>query len=335
MGVRWGIIGAGDIARKQTAGAIQAAGNAELVAVMRRTLAGARAFAGEFGAVRSYDSVEALLGDAEVEAVYIATPVYLHASQTLAAARAGKHVLVEKPMAMSSAECSDMIQACEAHGVQLSVCYYQRLNARHQKVRELVQAGAIGQVTMAQARQAFLYPPQPGSWRQDPAHGGGGALMDVGVHCIDTLRFVLGEVEAVTSLVDTVAFDYPVDDTATLLLRFQNGAQAVVSAAFSLAGLDSPTLEFLEVSGTAGRIWTSVLHAKDSSGTLRLLTPDGEERFSFAQCTHKTLIEACSQSILGGGPPPIPGQEGLAGMRVVEAAYLSACTGRTIILAEG
>jgi predicted dehydrogenase len=264
--------------------------------------------------------------------VYVATPVHLHASQSLAAARAGKHVLVEKPMALCSAECQEMIEVCETHGVLLDVCYYQRFNARHQKVRELVQTGAIGQVTMAQARQASLYPPQVGSWHQDPALGGGGAIMDVGVHGIDTLRFVLGEVEAVTAMVDTVAFDYPVDDTATILLRFEGGAQAVVSAAFSVSGVDSPTLDYLEVSGTGGRIWTSPIHAKDSSGALRLMTPDGEERFHFTQSTHKAVIEACSRSILQGEPAPIPGREGLAGMQVVEAAYASARTGRTITL---
>lgn len=332
MTIGWGIIGAGDIARKQTAGAIQAADSADLVAVMRRTMEGARAFASEFGAARAYDSVQALLADPGVDAVYVATPVYLHASQTIAAAQAGKHVLVEKPMALSTAECRDMIDACRSNGVFLNVCYYQRFNARHQKIRELVQGGAIGQVTMAQARQAFWYPPQPGSWHHDPALGGGGAIMDVGVHGIDTLRFVLGEVGAVSALVDTVAFDYPVDDTATLLLRFKGGAQAVVSAAFSVPGVDSPTLDYLEISGTGGRIWSSPIQAKDSSGTLRLMTPQGEEQFHFAQSTHTTLIEACSRSILRGEQGPVPGREGLAGMQVVEAAYASARTGRTIIL---
>lgn len=332
MTVRWGIIGAGDISRKQTARAIREARNAELTAVMRRTIEGARGFARAFDAAKAYDSVEALLADPEIDAVYIATPVYLHAEQTIAAAQAGKHVLAEKPMAMSTAECHAMIEACQQQKVQLMVCYYQRFNARHQKAQELVRQGAIGQVTMAQARQAFLYPPEPDNWRQDPARGGGGAIMDVGVHCIDTLRFILGEVEAVTALVDTLAYDYAVDDTATLLLRFQNGAQGVASVAFTVPEVQVDTLNLLELCGSGGRIWTSPLHSKDSHGLLRLLTPEGEQHFTFEQSTHVALIEAFGRCIEDGEPVPVSGVEGLRGMAVVEAAYESARTGRTVFL---
>ena len=332
MTVRWGIIGAGAIARKQTAQAIQDSKNGELVSVMRTSLEGAQEFAHEFGASRAYDSVASLLSDRDVDAVYVATPVYLHASHTIAAAEAGKHVLVEKPMALTTAECHEMMRACRDSSVKLMVCYYQRFNARHQKVRELLQDGVIGQVTMAQARQAFLYPPGPGRWRQNPALGGGGAIMDVGVHCIDTLRFVLGEVEAVTALVDTLAFDYLVDDTATLLLRFENGVQGVVSAAFSVARVDEAAIDYLELTGTGGRIWTAPLGAKDSSGEIRVTTPDVEETFSYTQRTHVALIEAFGHSILHREPVPVPGEDGLAGMEIVAAASESAKSGHTVWL---
>jgi 1,5-anhydro-D-fructose reductase (1,5-anhydro-D-mannitol-forming) len=332
MAVRWGIIGAGDIARKQMARAIRQARNAELHAVMRRSLAAAEAFAQEFGAAKAYGNVDALLADPDVDAVYVATPVYLHAAQTIAAAKAGKHVLAEKPMALSAAECRRMIDACEASNVTLSVCYYQRSNARHQKTRELVREGAIGRVTMAQARQCFLYAPEPGNWRQDPARGGGGPLMDVGVHCIDTLRFVLGEVEAVAAYAGTLAYDYAVEDTATLLLRFQGGLQAVVSVAFTVLEADVQSLNFLEVCGTGGRIWTSPLQSKDSGGQLRLLTAGGEQTFTFTQSTHVALIEAFGRAVEEGAPNPVPGVEGLRGLEIVEAAYEAARTGRTVTL---
>lgn len=331
MAIGWGILGAGDIARKQTARAIGAARNARLAAVLRRDLAAARAFADEFGAERAYDQIDALLADPDVDAVYIATPVHLHAEHTLAAARAGKHVLVEKPMALSTAECDAMLAACRAAGVRLMMCYYQRFNARHQKVRELVAQGAIGQVTMAQARQVFLYPAEAGNWRQDPARGGGGALMDVGVHCIDTLRFILGEVESVAAQVATLAFPYAVDDTATLLLRFQSGVQAVVSAAFSVASV--PDSDYLELCGTGGRIWTAPLNSKDSRGALRVLTPAGEQHYSNEQSTHQALIEAMSASLEAGSAVPVPGEEGWRGLAVIEAAYASARTGHWVRVA--
>ena len=330
MPVRWGIIGAGDIARKQTAQAIRATPSARLMAVMRRDLQAARAFAQEFGAAKAYGQADELLADPEIDAVYIATPVRHHADQTIAAARAGKHILVEKPMAMSTSECRAMIAACRQHNVKLMVCYYQRFNARHIKMRELVAQGAIGQATMAQVRQVFLYPPAPGLWRQNPDQAGGGALMDVGVHGIDTLRFVLGEVETVTALVDTLAFSYPVDDTATVLLRFRRGVQGVVSAAFSVAPVDA--VDYLEVCGTGGRVWTAPLSAKDSRGTLRLSTPQGEQEFAFEQSTHQALIAAFGRSLEQAEPVPVPGEEGLRGLAVVEAAYASARTGRSIQL---
>jgi predicted dehydrogenase len=332
MTVRWGIIGAGDIARKQTACAIGHASNSELVAVTRRTLAGAQAFAKEFGAAKAYDRTEQIVADSDIDAVYVASPVHLHASQTIAAARANKHVLVEKPMAMSTAECREMIRVCKEHKVQLMVCYYQRFNARHQMARNLVQQGAIGRVTMAHARFGCLAPPQPGSWRQDPAKAGGGALMDLGVHCIDILRYVLGEVEGVSALVDTLAFDYVVDDTATLLLQFGSGAHGVVSAAFSVAELDIDTLDYLEIAGTDGRLWTSPLFSKDSGGILRHLHSGGEQRFTFEQRTHLAMVEAFNRCVEDGDPVPVSGAEGLRGLAVVEAAYESARTGRAIVL---
>jgi len=330
MTVRWGIIGAGDIARKQTARAIGTLPSARLQAVMRRDLQAARAFAQEFGAATAYSQVEEVLADPEIDAVYIATPVHLHAQQTIAAAEAGKHILVEKPMALSTAECRAMLTACRQHGVRLMVCYYQRFNARHIKLRELVADGAIGRVTMAQARQVLLYPPAPGLWRQSREQAGGGALMDLGVHGIDTLRFILGEVETVSAQVATLAFDYPVDDTATLLLGFRGGIQGVVSVAFSVPSVEE--VDYLEVCGTGGRLWTAPLHAKDSQGTLRLSTPQGSQQYAFEQSTHQALIEAFDHSLEKGDPVPVPGEEGLQGLAVVEAAYASARTGQRISL---
>ena len=330
--MRWGIIGAGDIARKQTAPAIRVAAGAELYAVACRSQARARAFADELGAAKAYDSAEALLRDPAVEAVSISSPVYLHARHTIAAATARKHVLVEKPMAMSTAECRAMIDACDRTGVQLMVCYYQRFNARHQHARELVRQGAIGQVTLAETRQGSLRPRSPGDWKQDPAQAGGGAMMDLAVHGIDTLRFILGEVKAVTAFVETAVFDYPVDDTATVLLHFDNGAQGVVRAAFTVASAEPESFASLELCGTGGRICTSPLWSKDSGGVFRLLTPNGEQRFAFQQATHVTLIEAFEASVKAGQASPVPGLEGLRDLAIVEAAYQSARTGRTVCL---
>ena len=173
MTVFWGILGAGKIAESQMAPAIAAAPGHELVAVMRRELDAAQRFADRHGARRAYDSVEALLSSSEVNAVYVATPPHLHAHQTVLAARAGKHVLCEKPMALTTGEARQMIEASRASGVLLTICHYQRFNARHQRIRSLVEEGAIGQVTAARINFSERFPPQPGIWHHKPEISGG------------------------------------------------------------------------------------------------------------------------------------------------------------------
>ena len=140
--VRWGIIGAGDISHRVMAPAMRATECSELVAVMRTTQAGAEEFAHEHGARRAYDNVEALVKDPEVEAVYVSTPVDQHCPNTLAAAAQGKHVLCEKPLALSVAEGEAMRQACRDAAVTFMTCYYQRFSARHRKIREIIQGAA-------------------------------------------------------------------------------------------------------------------------------------------------------------------------------------------------
>jgi len=141
--VRWGLIGAGDIVRKRVAGALRDAPASALVAVSRARGDLVESFARDVGARRGYRDWRALVADAELDAVYVATPVHLHAEQTIAAVEAGKHVLCEKPMAMSAAECDRMIAASRAHGVRLGVAYYRRFYPAVIRVKEMIASGEI------------------------------------------------------------------------------------------------------------------------------------------------------------------------------------------------
>src|SRR5258705_3969542 len=141
--IRWGLIGCGDIARKRIAPAMRNSPVCELVAVSRAQANLAEAFAKEFGARRWYADWRDLLQDKEIDAVYIATPVHLHAEQTIAAAQAGKHVLCEKPMALNVAECDRMIAACRANGVQLGIAYYRHFYPAIRRIKEIIAAGGI------------------------------------------------------------------------------------------------------------------------------------------------------------------------------------------------
>ncbi len=336
MSLNWGIIGAGKIAERQLVTAIAQASGQRLVAVMKRDLAQARGFAASHGAQNAYDSSEALLADAAVQAVYVATPPHLHAAQTIQSAQAGKHVLCEKPLALNSSQAQQMIDACHANGVQLMVCYYQRYNSRHQQIRELLATGVIGQISAVRLNFSDYFPPTPGYWHHNPAISGGGALMDLGVHCLDLLRFLCGEVTEVMAMVETLAADSPVEDTATLLLKLANGAQAVITSHWSTANFEPQQSNGLEICGTLGTIQAAPVQAKDSSGSLRLITETGVQDFSVApggQRPHVALLEDFARAIDTGAPSPIPGAEGLAGLRLIEAARQSAKTGRRVVLA--
>ena len=333
MTVYWGIIGAGKIAESQMAPAIATAPGHELAAVSRRALDAAQQFADRHGARRAYDSVEALLEDEQVNAVYVATPPHLHARETVLAAEAGKHVLCEKPMALTTGEAREMIDACRAGGVMLTICHYQRFNARHQRIRRLLEEGAIGQVTAARINFSDRFPPQPGVWHHDPQISGGGPVMDLGIHCIDLLRFLCGPAESVSALVETLVDSSPVADTATLLLRLANGTQAVVTSHWTTANHEPERANGLEISGTKGSIAAAPISAKDSAGTLRVLTEDGMQDYSVepgGPRPHVALLGAFGDAAAGERPNPIPGEDGLAGLAVVEAAHESARRGQRV-----
>lgn len=337
MTVRWGILGAGKIAESQMAPAIAAAPGHELAAVSRRDLGAAELFAKRHGARRAYDSVEALLEDDRVNAVYVATPPHLHARETVLAAEAGKHALVEKPMAMTTAEAREMIDACRASGVLLTVCHYQRFNARHQRIKSLLEEGAIGQVTAARINFSDRFPPQAGFWHHDPEISGGGPMMDLGIHCIDLLRYLCGRVETVAALAETLVDSSPVDDTATLLLRMANGAQAVITSHWTTANHQPEQTNGLEICGTEGSIRAAPISAKDSAGTLIVSTADEIRDYGVEPGglrPHVALLEAFGEAVSGEGPNPIPGEEGLAGLAVVEAAYGSARSGQFVALQD-
>ena len=332
MTVGWGIIGMGDIADRVTAPAMADAKSNRLVAVMRRDLDRAKELADKHGASRAYATVEEVLGDDEVDAVYVATPVHAHAEQTIQAAEHGKHVLCEKPMAMNVEEAEQMVEACEANGVKLMVCYYQRFNRRHQKIKELLTAGEIGQVTAARVTFSGFAPDNPESWRQKPELSGGGNLMDCGSHCVDLLRYLVGEVTRVSALVSTIAFDYAVDDTATMLLEMDGGAHAVVSSHWSTLIPDQQESSVLALYGTRGTIVSTPLRDKFSRGSLKLLTGTEQTEYHFEESTHAQLLDAFAASIERDEPVPITGQDGVAVSRVIAAAYQSSREGKAITI---
>jgi 1,5-anhydro-D-fructose reductase (1,5-anhydro-D-mannitol-forming) len=331
--IGWGLVGAGRHAGNRIAPAIVATPSARLVGVVGREAAGTAAFAERFGA-RPYPSLSALLADPAIQAIYLVTPNDLHAPQTIESARAGRHVLCEKPMALSPAECRAMIAACRAAGVKLGIGFHLRQHAAHRRARELIAAGALGQPTFARAQWAINRRTAREGWWGQPERSGAGILYGTGVHVIDLLRFVLGrEVEAVAAWTDASP-DAPLDSRVLALLRFAGGPEALLVSARAFGQPDND----LVVHGPEGRLSTHDTVWEDLGGSLDLVTESGRQHWDFADQApdirlYADQIERFGAAIEGDGEPGASGEDGLAAALVSEAIQRSAAEQRTVRLA--
>ena len=228
--VRWGVIGAGGIADRRTIPGMMLCDNAELVAVMEINMELAEKCRAKWGCKKAYDSEAALLADPEVDAVYIASPVFLHAKQAMAAADAGKHILIEKPLAMTSEEGQKVVDYCKEKGVLIAAGLMMRYGAYVQAMKKAVAEGKIGKPVSGYAQFTCWYPDMPGNWRQSKKNGGGGSMMDMGVHCIDLLQYILGtKAKDVAAFHDTLTFNYEVEDSSTVLIRMETAHSVLFS----------------------------------------------------------------------------------------------------------
>ena len=327
--VHWGIIGCGDVAEHKGGPALYNVAHSRLVAVMSRRPGRAEDFARRHHAQRYYTNVEALLADEEVNAVYVATPPNVHAELTEQAARAGKHVLCEKPMAMTVAECRRMIQVCRDHGVQLMIAYYRRFFPVVIKMKEVVEAGVIGRPVRARAAVADYYTPRADGerkWLTEKNTAGGGFLTDVATHRLDLLAFFLGKVREVAAFVDTQHFDFDVDDASVLVMRFDNGTHATGAFNWNVGA----SIDEFEICGTRGRLLAHNLGAgqldvvADGTVTSHSLPAPG--------ITHLGLVEHFVECLRTDRPNALPGEEGIQATQMTEAAYESAREGRVVRL---
>jgi predicted dehydrogenase len=316
--VGWGLIGCGDIARKRVAPALRDLGNCELVAVSRFDAARAEEFAREFGARRWHADWRRLIEDPEVEAVYVATPVHLHAAQAIAAMEAGRHVLCEKPMALGVAECASMNAAARANGVRLGVAYYRRFYPAVERVRGLLSSGEIGTPVVAQMNAFERFEPGPENprrWLINKELSGGGPMFDFGCHRVEVLLNLLGRAVEVKGMTSNVVFEREVEDTACALLKFEGGAQAVISVTHA-ARVPQDTLEIF---GDAGSVRIDVLN----EGRLRIRTAEGEREEVHAPHAnlHQPLIDDFARAVVEGRPPLVDGATGQAVSEVLELIY--------------
>ncbi len=340
--VKWGVIGSGGIARRRTIPeGIAPADNAHLAAVFDVDAAVNRAVAGEFGGAAA-GSVEELLA-MDVDAVYIASPAYAHHAQALACAGAGKHILCEKPLGLTPAEAEEMAAAAREAGVLFGTALMMRFQTQHREAKRLIDAGELGKVAYARAQLSCWYPPIQGAWRQDPATGGGGSLIDMGGHCIDLLEMLLGPVRRVTCFTGNLVHGYRSEDSAVALLEFASGALGTVDTFFCIT--DEGSRNVLELHGTLGSIEAEGTIGQALQGSMAAVLKGNASAYDAAQTRigqgwieispkpvnmYRAEIESFGRAVLEGREPEVGSDAGVRSQKVLAACYESARTGRAV-----
>ncbi|CAN7456105.1 Gfo/Idh/MocA family oxidoreductase [Rhizobium sp. LjRoot30] len=330
---RWGLIGASTIAHEWVIDAIRAVGG-EIVSVMSTSAERGAKYAADHNIPKSVTTLEALVGDPEVDAVYISTTNELHRDQVFAAARAGKHILCEKPLATSLEDARAMVEAARAAGVVMATNHHLRGAATHRAIRDAIAAGRIGKPIAARICHAGYLPEHLQGWRLDKPEAGGGAILDLTVHDTDALRFVLGEdpVEAIAFTQHGGMAKAGLEDAAMSVLRFQSGLIAHFHDGFTT----KYAVTALEVHGSEGSLLGSHCMTQKPVGTVILRNAEGEQSLPL---DHRNLYEntliAFDAAIAGNGKPLCTGEDGLWSLATGLAVAKAAETGATAKIEPG
>ena len=327
--IGWGLIGASTIAAEHMIGAIRAQPGHEVVAVASSQSQRAIDYAGQHRIAGAYANVDALLADPRVQVVYISTTNELHRDQVLAAAAAGKHVLCEKPLALTMADALLMVRACAQAGVVMATNHHLRNAATHRKIRELVQSGAIGRPLFARVFHAVHLPPHLQGWRIDRPAAGGGVILDISVHDADTLRFILGAepVEAIGLSQSAYMAREGLEDGVMAVLRFDNDVLAQLHDAFTtpFAGTG------IEIHGDRGSVIGRNVMTQQPVGEVVLRDASGER---VVAVEHESLyargVARFCAALRGGAEPAATAVDGLRSLAAALAIAEACRTGESV-----
>ena len=333
--IRFGVIGAGGIAERRTIPGMLLAEHAKLVSVMETERDRVQYLKEKFGAEKAFTSAEELLSDAEIDAVYIASPVVFHAEQARMAADYGKHILLEKPIAMTCDEGEKVLKYIDDRGLKCAAGLMMRFGTHVNNMKSSIAEGKIGQLVSGYSQFTLWLPEQAGNWRQKKSLAGGGCMMDMAVHTIDLVEYITGRrVTSVASMNETITFSYDVEDTSTLLLRLEGGAQCVVQTNFNIP--DEAAEWRMEFFGTKGKLMGNTMIGQDDGGPCRALFLKENSEYNPLQVHYADngiLLEgefgnlyereSFSLSLLKGTPLVAPASDALHVQRIMEAAYRS------------
>jgi predicted dehydrogenase len=314
--LKWLVIGIGDITSKRVIPALLAEERSELWGIVARDPKKAAPFG-----VRAFTSLEAALEPGGADAVYVASPVFLHAPQTLMSLAAGKHVLCEKPMAMNYAEAQSLVRAAQEAGKTLGVAYYRRAYPKVLRAKELLRQGAIGQPLLAYITcQDWRSGDEPDRrWLLDPAQAGGGPLFDIGSHRIDVLNFLFGEPQRVTAQLSNAVHALPVEDCATVLIEYVSKVRGIVDARWNTR----QRRDELRIIGTNGEMDLTPLSGPP------LVFPGGHEDLPPHDNFHFPCVQNYVAAVLDGAPLLASGESSCWTDWVTEQAVKSSRSSRS------
>ncbi len=327
--LRVALMGLGSYASR-VAEAMKDCSRAKLVGVISGTLSKIEQWKEKYGLPAqncySYTNVDEIKNNKDIDAVYVITPNALHKEHTLLLAKAGKHVICEKPMAVNAQEGQEMIAACKAAGVQLLIGYRMHFEANTLDIVKRQRAGEFGKTLFFKGLSGFIIG-DPSQWRLKKALSGGGAMMDIGIYSINGARYLLGEapiwVTAQETKTDPIKFGEGIDETITFQMGFPSGATASCLSTYSLNYLDKFFL-----SGTKG---FAEMQPSTGYGPIKARTHSGPLEHSHV--THQTTqMDEMAAIILDGKHPliPVDGEEGLKDMHIVDAIYEAVKTGQKV-----
>lgn len=309
--IKWGIIGCGDVCEVKSGPAFSKIEHSELVAVMRRNAEKAEDYAQRHQVPVWYSDADNLINDPEVTAVYIATPPNSHLDYVLKVAQAGKPVYVEKPMGRTHAECQQMIEACEKAGVPLFVAYYRRELPYFLKVKELIESGIIGTITMVNL--TLIKAPKNNdtdpnaNWRVNPEISGGGHFHDLASHQLDLLAYYFGDFVDMVGMTSNALKQNEAEDTVTASFKFESGL--IGSGSWTFTVPQKQQRDEVVIQGDKGRISFSCFN---DAIPIVLETESGKEEFSIPYPAHvqQPLIQTIVDELRGIGNSPSTGHTG-------------------------
>jgi predicted dehydrogenase len=335
MKLRWGVLGTSGIAREQVIPAIQQSSNGKAFAVAGRDAARTKAYADALGIVRAHDSYEALLGDPDVDAVYIPMPNSHHAEWSVRAAKAGKPVLCEKPLATSADDARRVVEICAERNVPLMEAFMYRFHPQNERVLELIGQGAIGEVREVRSHLSvdIMSPPDYGNIRFDVTTGGG-TLLDMGCYVVDIARRIVGEEPRTVQGWWSLDARSAVDVSTAGILGFSDGRVATITCSFKANGNGAYT-----VVGTRGTIEVPRaiipgMAPRAAEGMVIVVDQNGYRREEiFAPVNQYGLMaESFAHSVLTGAPTRFAPGDSILNMTVLDALAESARTGGAIAL---